>query len=84
MWRGEGSSSPLGTMVQEIVSIATMVCADIVSLLRVSLTERSLLGVPCSLLLVWCGLPGLLMLIRAGAFLICRLVESSVSSSMSR
>jgi len=80
---GGGSSSPPGTMVQEMVSIVAMVCIDIRLLLHASLTERSLLDVPCSLLWVQCGLPGPLMLIRAGVFLICMLVESLVSFSVS-
>ena len=80
---GGGSLSPLGTMVQEIVSVATMVCADIALLLHASLTERNLLGTPCSLLLVQCGLSGLPMLIRASVFLICLSVELSISSLVS-
>ena len=80
---GGGSLSPPGTMVREIVSIATMVCADIALLSHVLLTGRSLLGVPCSLLLVQCGLSGLLMSIRTGVFLICWLVKLSVSPSVS-
>ena len=76
--------SPSGTMVREMVSVAVaMVCTDIGSLSHAWLTRRNLLGVPCSSLLVWCGLPRLLMSISAGAFLICRLVELSVSSLVS-
>ncbi len=83
MLGGGGSLSSPGTMVREMVSIATMVCADIALLSHVLLTERSLLGVLCLLLLVRCGLPGPLMSIRAGVFLICWLVKSSVSSLVS-
>ncbi len=71
-------------MVHVMVSVAAaMVCVDIGLLLCVLLIGRSLLGIPCSLLLVQCGLPGLLTLISTGMFLICRLVESSISSLVS-
>jgi len=80
-----GASSPSpGTMVREMVLIVvTIVCVDITLLLCELLTERSPLGVPCSILLVQCGLPGPLGSIITGVLLICALMEATDSSSVS-
>ncbi len=64
-----------------LVAVA-MVCVDIRLLLCVSLTDRPI-GVSCWVSLFQCGLPELLALIVAGAFLICTLIEGIDSSSVS-
>ncbi len=78
LWGG-GSSSPPGTMVQEMTSVVVAkVCVDIVQLPCVSRP----IGVPCWVFLSLYGLPGPLVLIIAGVLLICSLIEGTDSSSV--
>jgi len=70
----------LAVLVWDIVSVVdAMVCVAIRLLLRGMLILIDPLGVPDSILLVRCGLPGVYGSITTGVCWICRLVESSVS-----
>ena len=72
-----------GTRVRVMTSVViTKVCVDILLLLH-ALLSGWLTGVPCWILLSWCGLLGLLGSITAGALLICTLIEGVDSSSVS-
>jgi len=83
LWGGGRSLSPPPVVIVcMIVLVVTMVCVDIRSWLCMLLTGWSPRGVPYLILLVWCGLPGLLGLIIAGVLLIYRLMRLPELSSL--